>query len=71
MYVCMYVYITRLMVTGPWATDMLRDEYRWRLGLFRDYLKIGKNNKKRTRTRQQQNMRGAVMEDEEEEEYYR
>ncbi len=32
----------RLLVTGPWAADMLRDEYRWRLGLFRDYLKVEK-----------------------------
>ena len=30
----------RLLVTGSWAADMLRDEYRWRLGLFRDYLKV-------------------------------
>lgn len=41
--------IDRLMVTGSWAADLLRDEYRWRLGLFRDYLKVeqGKMKKKK------------------------
>jgi len=32
----------RLLVTGPWAAELMQNEFRWRLGLFRDYLKVEK-----------------------------
>lgn len=27
-------------MAGPWLADLLRDEYRWRLSVYRDYLRL-------------------------------
>lgn len=55
----------RLMVTGPWAAELLQDEIRWRLGLFRDYLKVEEKGGRGAGSRGGRTGRGWEEEEEE------
>lgn len=58
-----------MAVAGPWLGDWLRDEYRWRLGVFRDYLRLDGSPKQLPQEQKaREGWRWGAGEDEEEDE---